>query len=245
MVTRLDYQLKAPVGVLPPGGRWQARLAVRRRDRPEPLPAADVRPRRGVPEDTVKQLTDRQRVLAPSARARIEADLEHRDQLRTEDRLERRHGGGARSRAARQAVQRDADLPAQRGQRRQAGVLVPLRLGTRSPAAARSATPCSPTPTTRAQVTAAGHAYAGAQAGCTGRCWATKGHRPCQQDRHGTYRCVVKDSSGQALHLLEPVPERQGAAAKGVHHLQGVLGGKSTVTPRSRLKVGYKPVMVH
>ena len=83
------------VGVLPPEGRWQARLAVRRRDRPQPLPAADVRPSPRCPRRHREAAEGRQAGAPPSARARIEGDLEHRDQLRTEHRLEGGHGGGA------------------------------------------------------------------------------------------------------------------------------------------------------
>jgi hypothetical protein len=73
----------------------------------------------------------------------------------------------------------------------------------------------------------------------------SKGHRPCPKDRHGTYRCVVKDSSGKRYIYWNPFRSAKVRLPKGVHHLEGVLGGKSTVAPRSRLKVGFKPVMIH
>jgi hypothetical protein len=95
------------------------------------------------------------------------------------------------------------------------------------------------------KLTAAGRAYLRAQQWMHGTLTGTKGHRPCAKDRRGTYHCVVKDSSGKRHIYWNPYRAAKVRLPKGVHDLQGVLGATSTVKPRSTLKVGYKPVMVH
>ena len=91
----------------------------------------------------------------------------------------------------------------------------------------------------------AGAAYARAQEWMHGTLLATKKHRPCGTDKHGTYKCVVKDATGKRYIYWNPFDTAKVTLPGGVHDLQGVLGATSTVTPHSRLKVGYKPVMVH
>jgi hypothetical protein len=94
------------------------------------------------------------------------------------------------------------------------------------------------------QVTAAGHAYLRAQQWMHGTLLGTRAKPPCQHNKHGTYTCVVKDSSGKRYIYWNPFHRAKVRLPKGVHHLQGVLGATSSVKPRSTLKVTYKPVLV-
>jgi hypothetical protein len=87
--------------------------------------------------------------------------------------------------------------------------------------------------------------YVRAQQWMHGKLLGRPGHRPCEKDKHGTYKCVVKDSSGKRYVYWNPFTTAKVKLPKGVHDLEGVLGATSTVKPRSTLKVGYKPVMVH
>jgi hypothetical protein len=94
------------------------------------------------------------------------------------------------------------------------------------------------------RLTPAGRAYVRAQEWMHGTLLAAKGHRPCAQDRHGTYHCVVQDSSGKRHIYWNPYRSAKVKLPRGVHDQEGVLGGTSAVTPGHTLKVGYKPVMV-
>ena len=93
-------------------------------------------------------------------------------------------------------------------------------------------------------LTPAGHAYARAQEWMHGTLLGSDGHRPCGSDWQGTYRCVVRDESGRRYVYWNPFRSVKVQLPQGVHQLEGVLGGKSSVQPRSMVKVGYKPVMV-
>jgi hypothetical protein len=99
-------------------------------------------------------------------------------------------------------------------------------------------------PNDSTEVTAAGRAYTRAQRWMHGTLLGTSKHPPCPTDRHGTYTCVVKDSSGKRYIYWNPFHGAKVRLPKGVHHLEGVLGGNDTVKPRSTLKVSYKPVMI-
>ena len=94
------------------------------------------------------------------------------------------------------------------------------------------------------QVTAAGHAFARARQWMHGTLLGMPGHRPCPRDRHGTYTCVVKDSSGKRYIYWNPFHGAKVTLPRRVHHIQGVLGKTSPVQPRSTIKVTFKPVMV-
>jgi hypothetical protein len=94
-------------------------------------------------------------------------------------------------------------------------------------------------------LTAAGHAYARAQLWMHGTLLGTAQHRPCQKNQLGTYRCVVKDSSGKRYIYWNPFHGSRVRLPRHVHHRQGVLGAVSSVRPRSTIKVDSKPVMVH
>ena len=93
------------------------------------------------------------------------------------------------------------------------------------------------------RLTPAGRAYLLAQEWMHGTLTGTKGHRPCARDRHGTYHCVVKDSTGRRHIYWNPFRSAKVRLPRGVHDLQGVLGATTPVKPGSTLKVGYKPVM--
>ena len=94
------------------------------------------------------------------------------------------------------------------------------------------------------QVTAAGRAYQRARQWMHGTLLGTRKHAPCPKDAHGTYSCVVKDGSGKRWIYWNPFHRAKVKLPRGVHHLQGVLGSTSRVTPRSALRVGASPVMV-
>jgi hypothetical protein len=78
-----------------------------------------------------------------------------------------------------------------------------------------------------------------------GKLLGTAKHPPCRRDKHGTYTCVVRDSSGRRYVYWNPFHGAKVRLPKRVHHVQGVLGATSSVKPRSTLRVTYKPVMVH
>ena len=99
-------------------------------------------------------------------------------------------------------------------------------------------------PTNSGRVTAAGRAYVLAQKWMHGTLIGSAKHPPCPKDRHGTYRCVVKDSRGTRYIYWNPFHGASVRLPKGVHHQQGVLGATSSVKPGSILKVSLKPVMV-
>jgi hypothetical protein len=99
-------------------------------------------------------------------------------------------------------------------------------------------------PRDASQILPAGGAYRRAQHWMHGTLVGTHGHRPCRHDGHGTYTCVVRDSSGTRHVYWNPFHSATVRLPRGVHHRQGVLGAIHPVTPRSSLKVGYRPVMV-
>jgi polysaccharide biosynthesis protein PslG len=94
------------------------------------------------------------------------------------------------------------------------------------------------------RLTGAGGAYLRAQRWMHGTLLGPRHGRPCRADRHGTHTCVVRDTAGRRYIYWNPFHGATVRLPKGVHHLQGVLGATSTVTPRSTLSVSYKPVMV-
>jgi hypothetical protein len=100
-------------------------------------------------------------------------------------------------------------------------------------------------PNDSSSVTAPGHAYARVQRWMHGTLLGTATRRPCPKNRHGTYRCVVKDSSGKRYIYWNPFHRGKVPLPRHVHHLQGVLGATFAVKPRSTITVDYKPVMVH
>jgi hypothetical protein len=93
-------------------------------------------------------------------------------------------------------------------------------------------------------VTGAGRAYLRAQRWMHGTLLGSGNGRPCRADRRGTHTCVVRDATGTRYVYWNPFHRATVRLPRGVHQLQGVLGAISTVKPRSRLRVGYKPVMV-
>jgi hypothetical protein len=98
-------------------------------------------------------------------------------------------------------------------------------------------------PADAGQVTPAGKAFLLAQQWMHGTLMGTKRSAPCAKDKHGTYTCVVKDGTGKRYIYWNPFHGAKVRLPKGVHRLQGVLGGHHRVTG-PRLKVNYKPVMV-
>ena len=113
--------------------------------------------------------------------------------------------------------------------------------GAGSPVVARSATRCSPTPTTPRRVTAAGRAYVRVQKWMHGTMQGKPGQRPCAKDSRGTYTCVVTDSSGTrriywnpfrqaTVRLAEHRPPQAGRARRG-HQRQGRLDPDRQLPP--------------
>jgi hypothetical protein len=94
------------------------------------------------------------------------------------------------------------------------------------------------------ELTPAGHAFAMAQQWMHGRLLGTRGHRPCRKDRHGTYTCVVRDSSGTRYIYWNPFHTARVTLPGRVHHRESVLGRTSDISPRSSIIVHFKPVMV-
>jgi polysaccharide biosynthesis protein PslG len=94
-------------------------------------------------------------------------------------------------------------------------------------------------------VSPAGHAYARVQSWMHGTLVGSKHRAPCAKDRHGTYRCVVRDKTGTRSIYWNPFGTATVRLPRGVHHLQGVLGGVQSVKPHATIRVGYKPVMAY
>ena len=93
------------------------------------------------------------------------------------------------------------------------------------------------------RVTRAGKTFARVQKWMHGRLLGTAGHRPCATDRHGTYTCVVRDSSGTRRIYWNPARRARVRLAANAHHLQGVFGGVTQVKPHARITVTGRPVM--
>jgi hypothetical protein len=94
------------------------------------------------------------------------------------------------------------------------------------------------------ELTAAGEAYLRVQRWMHGTLLGSKGHRPCARDAHGTYTCVVRDSTGTRRIYWNPFHHARVRLARHARELESVLGAIRTVVPRSRLRVGPEPVMV-
>jgi hypothetical protein len=94
------------------------------------------------------------------------------------------------------------------------------------------------------QVTPAGSAYLRAQAWMHGTLLGARGRRPCARDAHGTYTCVVRDSSGTRRIYWNPFHHATVRLAGNAHHRESVLGTVSSVEPGARIRVGARPVMV-
>jgi hypothetical protein len=92
-------------------------------------------------------------------------------------------------------------------------------------------------------VTPAGHALVRAQQWMHGTLAGSHGQAPCAKDAHGTYHCVVRDSSGTRRIYWNPFRTAKVRLAGNAHHLHGVLGGSTTVRPHATIKVGRAPVM--
>ena len=95
------------------------------------------------------------------------------------------------------------------------------------------------------QVTRAGKTYALVQQWMHGTLLGSRHKRPCAQDRHGTYVCVVKDSTGVRRIYWNPSGKATVRVSKYAHHVQGVFGGITSIKPGSLLTVTAQPVMVY
>jgi polysaccharide biosynthesis protein PslG len=101
------------------------------------------------------------------------------------------------------------------------------------------------TPGDPSHVTRAGKTYALVQSWMHGTLLGSRHHRPCGQDRHGTYRCVVKDHTGVRRIYWNPSGKATVRVSKSAHHVQTVFGVVSGIKPGSRLTVSPIPVMVY
>jgi hypothetical protein len=99
-------------------------------------------------------------------------------------------------------------------------------------------------PTNSSAVTPAGKAYALVQSWMHGTLEGSGSARPCAKDSHGTYTCVVKDSSGTRRIYWNPNHKATVKLAANARHAQGILGAISKVQSGSKLTVDYRPVMV-
>jgi hypothetical protein len=100
-------------------------------------------------------------------------------------------------------------------------------------------------PTDVSRVTAAGHAYRRVQTWMHGTLQGRPGHRPCAKDSHGTYTCVVTDSSGTKRIYWNPFHQARVRLARSARHQQGVGGTVTRARGGSLLTVDYAPVMVY
>ena len=94
-------------------------------------------------------------------------------------------------------------------------------------------------------VTPAGQAFALVQTWMHGTLQGSGTRAPCAKDGHGTYTCVVKDSSGTRRIYWNPNRKAKVHLAAGARHAQGILGAVSKVKGGSTLTVDFKPVMVY
>lgn len=94
------------------------------------------------------------------------------------------------------------------------------------------------------ELTPAGQAYGLVQQWMHGTLVGTKGRRPCARDRHGTYTCVVRDSTGTRRIYWNPFRHARITLPGNARALHGVLGGHRPVTAGTSLSVGWRPVMV-
>jgi hypothetical protein len=92
-------------------------------------------------------------------------------------------------------------------------------------------------------ITPAGLAYVRIQQWMHGTLLGTKKSAPCPKDKHGTYTCVVKDSTGTRRIYWNPFGTGKVKLAANAHHLTNELGVKSKVRPGSTIKVDYRPVL--
>jgi hypothetical protein len=243
MVTRLDYQLEGLAKYFGQrvGGKpvWRYMDAIALSLYPLPKYGSRI----GVPEDAIKQLHRAKRVLhkrrVPGSKNIWNTEVNYG--------LQSGSRGGTKATPisdARQAsnVVRTYLLNAANGVKR---VFWYRYDWGRIPGGGTLGNTLLTDPDDSSTVTAAGRAYARAQQWMHGTLLGGSKHPPCQKNRHGTYTCVVKDSSGKRYIYWNPFHGAKVRLPKGVHHLQGVLGTTSSVAPRSTLKVNYKPVMVH
>lgn len=242
MVTRLEYQLRAM------SAYYRQRVAGRAVWRYVDAVALSLYPlpkygrRTGVPEDAMRQLRTVERRLhlagVPAAKPLWATEINYG--LQTGDRAGSR---AARITDARQAanVTRTYLLGAANGLRR----IFWYRYNWQHlPTGGNMANTQLTDPDDATSPTPAGRAYARVEGWMHGTLVGGKGHRPCTTDRHGTYTCVVRDSTGRRYVFWNPFTTARVRLPRGVHDLQGVLGAISSVKPRSMLKVGFKPVMV-
>jgi hypothetical protein len=243
MVSRLDYQRKAMADY------YHRRVAGRAVWRYVDAVALSLYPmpkyggRTGVPEDAMKQLRTVRRRLhqagVPTAKPVWATEINYG--LQTGDRAGTR---SERISNARQAanVMRTYLLGAANGLKR---VFWYRYNWNRLPSGGTMANTQLTDPDDPTSPTPAGRAYARVEDWMHGRLIGSPGHRPCATDRHGTYTCVISDSTGSRYVYWNPFRAATVRLPRGVHEKQGVLGAVSPVQPRSTLKVGFKPVMVH
>ena len=98
---------------------------------------------------------------------------------------------------------------------------------------------------TGSQLTPAGKAFYMVQGWLKGKMIGpSKAKRPCQQDKHGTYLCAVKDKHGMKRIYWNPFGTSHVRLHKGSKSLQKETGTVVDVHGGQRIKVTYKPVMV-
>jgi polysaccharide biosynthesis protein PslG len=95
------------------------------------------------------------------------------------------------------------------------------------------------------RLTAAGRAYLMVQRWMHGTLKGSPGHRPCSRNTHGTYTCVVSDSSGTRRIYWNPFHSAKVTVSGGARHKQNVLGAISRVQGGATISVDYRPVMVY
>ncbi|MFZ2013797.1 MAG: hypothetical protein WAV00_08255 [Nocardioides sp.] len=100
-------------------------------------------------------------------------------------------------------------------------------------------------PDNTARMTAAGHAYVRVQTWMHGTLQGKPGHRPCAKDSHGTYRCLVTDSSGTRRIYWNPFHRATVKLAAGARHKQYLTGAPTGVRGGATLRVDFRPVVVY
>jgi hypothetical protein len=100
-------------------------------------------------------------------------------------------------------------------------------------------------PTNWSRITPAGVAFVRMQHWMHGTLVGSKGHAPCAKDGHGTYHCVVRDTSRTRIIYWNPYRTARVTLGRHAHHVQGVLGAVHTVRPHTSITVGRAPVAAY
>jgi len=91
---------------------------------------------------------------------------------------------------------------------------------------------------------AAGRAFTRVQSWMKGTLVGTTSKRPCIRDRHGTYTCTIRYAKGTGRVYWNPYHRAKVRLVKSATRKIDQYGDRSKAKGGSRLRVGYRPVLV-